>query len=183
MFKTLTPILLLIASIGIFFGYIDPQYKKIEDKRVKLAQYDEALGKSKDLTNRRIDLSNKYKSITDEDRTRLSKMLPNAVDNVRLILDIDSIAKRHGMKIRNTKINQDPSLEEKNNPLITDERTYGSIGLSFAVSSSYNEFINFLNDLEHSLRITDIVSLTLVPQKNGMYDFSIDLKTYWLKSK
>ncbi len=183
MSKTFIPILLIVASIGIFFGFIDPTYKQIEAKRTKLAQYDEALGKSKDLTNRRIDLSNKYKSITDEDRVRLSKMLPNAVDNVRLILDIDSIAKRHGMKIRNTRINQAASAEDKSNPLVVDERTFGSIGLSFSVSSSYNEFINFLNDLEHSLRITDIVSLTLVPQKIGMYDFSIDLKTYWLKQK
>ncbi|MDD5050404.1 MAG: type 4a pilus biogenesis protein PilO [Candidatus Pacebacteria bacterium] len=183
MFKTLTPIILLIASIGLFFGFIDPQYKQIQAKRAKLAQYDEALGKSKDLTNRRIELSEKYKSITDDDRVRLSKMLPNAVDNVRLILDIDSIAKLHGMKIRNTKIDQGPSLDEKNNPLIVDERKYGSIGLGFSVTSSYSNFINFLDDLEHSLRITDIVSLSLRPQKVGVYDFAIDLKTYWLKAK
>lgn len=183
MFKTLTPIILLIASIGLFFGFINPKYMEIQAKRAKLAQYDEALGKSKDLANRRIELSEKYKSITDEDRVRLSKLLPNAVDNVRLILDINSIAALHGMKIRNTKINQGPSPAEKNNPLIVDERKYASIGLSFAVTSSYNDFINFLNDLEHSLRITDIVGLTIRPQKIGVYDFSIDLQTYWLKAK
>ncbi|MDD5357102.1 MAG: type 4a pilus biogenesis protein PilO [Candidatus Pacebacteria bacterium] len=183
MFKTLTPIILLVASIGLFFGFIDPQYQGIVAKRVKLAQYDEALGKSKDLANRRIELSEKYKSITDEDRVRLSKMLPNAVDNVRLILDINSIANLHGMKIRNTKINQGPSAADKNNSVIVDERKYDSIGLGFTVTSSYNEFFNFLNDLEHSLRITDIVGLTIRPQKIGVYDFSIDLKTYWLKAK
>ncbi|MDD4989013.1 MAG: type 4a pilus biogenesis protein PilO [Candidatus Pacebacteria bacterium] len=181
MFKTLTPIILLVASVGLFFGFINPEYGKIQAKRVELAQYDEALGKSKDLTNRRIELSNKYKSITDEDRVRLSKLLPNAVDNVRLILDIDSIAKLHGMKIRNTRIDQGSSADQANNPAIVDERKYGSIGLGFSVTSSYNDFVNFLNDLEHSLRITDIVSLSLRPQKVGVYDFAIDLKTYWLK--
>ncbi len=181
--KTLTPIILLLASIAIFMFVIDPKYQEIQAKRTKLAQYEEALGKSKDLTNRRIELSAKYKAITDDDRVRLSKMLPNAVDNVRLILDINSIANRHGMTIRNTKIDQGPTLDEKNNPLIVDERKYGSIGLGFSVTSSYNDFINFLSDLEHSLRITDIVSLSLRTQKVGTYDFTVDLKTYWLKQK
>ncbi len=183
MLKTLTPIVLIIASLGLFFLVIDPTYKQIETKRAQLAKYDEALGKSKNLTDRRIELSKKYDAITDDDITRLGKMLPNAVDNIRLILDINSIAGLHGMKLRNTKVSEGPSTDEKNNPLIVDERKYGTVGLGFTVTSTYDDFLNFLDDLEHSLRIGDIVSLSLHPVKNGTYDFTIDLKTYWLKQK
>ena len=108
-------------------------------------------------------------------------MLPTAVDNIRLILDISTIAGLHGMKLKNIKISSGPSSDEKNNPLVVDERKYGTIGIGFSVTSSYNEFLNFLNDLEHNLRVTDIVSLNIRPNKMGIYDFTLDLKTYWMK--
>ena len=39
----ITPILLFIVSIGIFFGYTDPSYGKIVEKKKLQAEYVEAL--------------------------------------------------------------------------------------------------------------------------------------------
>ncbi len=182
MMKTLTPIILVLASIGLFFLVIDPQYNKINEKRTELAQYTEALGKSKRLRDIRDALDTKYKSISDNDLTRISKALPDSVDNVRLILDIDSIANRHGMKIQNIKLNDTSAPTTSQTPsLVGDERKYGTINLGFSVSSSYDNFVNFLNDLEHSLRIVDVTDLAIKPTKTGFYTFDVGLNTYWLK--
>src|SRR4051812_25574662 len=108
MMKFITPIVLILASVGIFFWFIDPQFKALDAKRAELAEYTEALSKSKRLRDIRDSLDTKYKSITDSDLSRISKALPDSVDNVRLILDIDSIANRHGMKIQNIKLNDAP---------------------------------------------------------------------------
>ena len=50
------------------------------------------------------------------------------------------------------------------------------------VTASYDNFIAFLKDLEKSLRLVDVVSLTFTaPESSPTYDFTIGLKTYWLK--
>ena len=148
-----------------------------------MAQYQDALNKSASLNKLRQDLTTKFNSISVEDKDRLDKMIPDSVDNIRLILDIDSIARVHGMRILGTKIIQGPSADERNNPTIVDTKPYSSMGLSFSVTSSYDNFLNFLNDLEHSLRIVDITGIQIQPQRTGVYSFSVNLKTYWLKPR
>lgn len=179
--KFLTPIILILASLGLFFWAIDPQFQAIGVKRTELAQYTEALGKSKRLRDIRDTLDTKYKSISDTDLDRINKALPDSVDNVRLILDIDSIAGRHGMKIQNIKLSDTPAAAPQTASVLANTSKYGTMSLGFSVDSSYDNFINFLNDLEHSLRIVDITSLSVKPEKTGVYGFDISLNTYWLK--
>ena len=62
-----------------------------------------------------------------------------------------------------------------------DEGAYESVILSFAVSGSYITFRSFLADLEQSLRLVDIVGLSFASNESGIYDFTVRIKTYWLK--
>ncbi len=183
MMKALTPIILLIAAVAIFFGFIDPEYKKIQAKSAEVAQYDDALTKSDELDKIRITLEKKYVAITDADSTRLEKLLPDSVDNVRLILDLDSIASAHGMKIKNIKFVDKVAGNQKPAAVAISDNPVGSITLSFSVTSSYANFLAFLKDLEQSLRIVDINSLALkTTDQVGVYDFDMAFRTYWLKN-
>jgi hypothetical protein len=184
----IVPLFLIIASVGIFYGYTDPNYRGENGSTpnvVKLMnerkQYLEALSKSDEFikeTNR-LTLINNSLSYTDLDR--LKKILPDHIDNVRLIIDIDNIASRHGLHIKGIKIDNDAGSAPSDATLGPDNKPYGSIMFSFNITAPYDRFRSFIKDLEESLRIADIVGVSFTATDSGDYDYGVKLKTYWIK--
>ena len=171
-------IFLILASIGLFFGYIDPTYTAIKDLRVEKADYDRALNNSKELQAERDKLLKKYNEMPRSDLDKLAKLLPDNIDNVRLIIDLDEMAKKYGMRIRNFKAD----ANERKDVIGKDATPYGILTLSFSTSASYNTFLAFIRDLEKSLRILDISAITFsAGETNPLYEYNVTVKTYWLK--
>ena len=97
----ITPIFLILASVGIFYGYTDPRYRgQVNDSKNVVSlmnerkQYLDALDKSAEF----IELTNKLTKINNEISSdgleRLKKLLPDHIHNVRLIIDIDEMASK-----------------------------------------------------------------------------------------
>jgi hypothetical protein len=58
----------------------------------------------------------------------------------------------------------------------------GSVELTFNVSASYEDFLALLADLEHSLRIVDIESISFDAATEGdINEYTITIRTYWLR--
>ena len=186
--KFLTPIILAVATLGLFFGFLSPQYEILNSKSADLAAKNAALDNSRMIGDVREALRNKYNAITPDDAAKLKKMVPDSVDNVRLILDLDSMASTHGMGIRNVKVGTAAASTAANAIAAAGKsdtgEPWGSIQISFSVSGTYQNFIAFLRDIETSLRIVDVVALgvsTSSSQQSGYYDYDITLRTYWLR--
>lgn len=177
--RYLLPTILIATAIGMFFLLIDPLYKEIGALQQQAASFDAALAKSKELQTVRDDLLSKYNAFSTTDLDRLSRMLPDNVDNVRLIMDINNIAARYNMSLKNTKINIID--EAKNGALGPNRKKYGTVQLEFSVAGPYSVFLAFLEDLEKSLRIVDVAGLTFSSASKDFYDYNVALQTYWLK--
>lgn len=187
--KNITAITLIIASIVIFFTLIQPTYGRIQNIRMEEKEYAEAL-KKVDILNQKIEEHQATISAFDPaDLEKLNKMLPDTVDNVRLVIDIDNVASNFGLLLKEFDI-VDPNEEEQSTASVpqfsseesASEEPYYSIDLSFNVTSSYANFISFIKALEKSLRIVDIVGISFEPAETGdIYDFRVTLRTYWLK--
>ncbi len=175
----LTSIILVVASLGLFFGYIDPTYSNIKQEiSEKKGEYSQALENSKDVKEERVRLMDEYKVIKKDDIDRLTKMLPDNIDNVRLLIDLDEIAKGHSMRIRDFRTD----TNEKSETIGQGVSPYGTLTLTFSTTATYNTFLAFLKDLERSLRILDVTMISFASSDtNEVYDYSITLKTYWLK--
>jgi len=172
---------LIIISVTAFLMYVNPNYEEVRILKAESKEFDEALVKSRELHRVRDGLLSKYNTFSSTDLKKLEKLLPDNVDNVRLILDLDGIASRHGLQVSNLSI----ATEEKDvSKVVTDSSSQvGKIGLSLKVNASYNDFKNFVRDLEQSLRIVDVKSLNFAP-KTGVdekIDFNLTINTYWLK--
>jgi len=195
MFKFIIPTILVVIAIGIFVIFANPIYSEVRTLRVEAAAYKEALGNSKALENERDKLTQKYNSIPTADLQKLRTMLPDSVDNIRLILEIEKIAMTYGMPLKDVKY----ETQEKNNqgegatPApqgVPDQagRSYGVWQLEFSVTGSYGNFLNFTRDLEKNLRIVDIVSIDFSSSLGAgvpFVDFSkynFVVNTYWLKN-
>lgn len=179
MIRLAIPIILIIVALGLFFGYIDPTYIQIKELRVEEKTYDEALNQSRELQEIRDALLSRYNTFSQQDLNRLEKLLPDHVDNVRLILDIDSIASNYNMRTRNVTVSE-VSSEDKN-IIGANQNAVDSVVLSFSVAATYENFIRFIKDLESSLRIVDFVGLSFSSTEGDAFNFNMSIRTYWLK--
>lgn len=184
----ITPVILIIISLGVFFTYTDPNYRgqnlssgqaSVLELGEKNDEYLKALNNVNEIKEKTKTLVEKKGNINTDYFEKLEKLLPDNIDNIKLVIDLNEIAKQHGLILKG--VNLDIASKSGSGQLGKDNNKYGTVGLSFSVSSTYDNFQNFLGDLERSLRLIDITDLSVSGSDAGVYDFSISLKTYWLK--
>lgn len=187
MSRIIVPILFFIVSVGLFFTYIDPAYKKMQEIQALDARLDSALTKSREFQEARDALLARYEAFNIDDINRLQVLLPDSIDNVSLTLGVDTIAKTH-----NIELSEFDFREEVVSSSVGGQGAVGSpyraVLLSFAATGSYADFVNFLRDLEKSLRIVDThriaVSASRTDARNApddSYFYEVTLKSYWLQ--
>ncbi len=189
------PTILIGISIALFLTFTNPLYKDTTSLRVELASYDEALNNSKILENERDKLTQKYNAIGGENLNKLQKLLPESVDNIRLILEIEKLALPYGMSLKDVKYDTNNDDDVAVNPGIIQgeviaqnlHKDYGVWNLEFSTEGSYNNFTNFVKDIESNLRIVDIVSVSFSSNSrlgslSDVYKYNFRIKTYWLKN-
>lgn len=200
MFRFILPTIIIAIALAGFFTFTQPIYRDISASKLEAASYNEALSNSKALETERDKLTKKYNTISSENMSKLTKMLPENVDNIRLILEIEKIAAPYGMVLKDVKYDTS-SAEEK--PAAggqqalqpaASRKDYGTWELQFSTTGTYNNFLNFLKSLEKNLRIVDIVSIkfsSVANQGTGgqisaggtqQYKYDFKIKTYWLKN-
>ncbi len=179
--RFIAPIALILIAGILFFTFISPTMARIDIVKADLTQYDEALSKSRELQGLRDSLLSKYNTFSQTDLDDLKKIVPDHVDNVRLIIEIDNIASQYGMTVRDALVATDST---------TDETIFESAGrqqkdvtLSFSVVAPYQDFLAFLSDLEQSLRIVDIEGIEFKASQADLNEYFVDVKTYWLSSE
>lgn len=178
--KIIVPILLVGAAIGIFFGYTDSHYRETLAKKDKADQIQQAKQNAYALNQQRQKLTEMRNKISEADINKISKMLPDSVENVGLIIEINNVSKKNGMgDIKNPQINQGASSKGSVKGL--DSSKYGSLSMSFNVMGTYDQFLTFIQDLETYVRLVDITGLSFASTKDGRYSYNLTIQTYWLK--
>lgn len=184
----ITPIILIIISLGTFFVYVDPNYrgKSLNDGKKSVLsllaedlKYQEALKDAAEIRSKREALMTKKGAIDPNNLLRLEKLLPDNIDNIKLVIDMNRIAQNRALALKGVKL--DIITNTDSGRLGQDNSKYGTVGLSFSVSTTYENFLNFLADLEKSLRLVEVTDLVVTSNDTGIYDFSVSLKTFWLK--
>jgi Tfp pilus assembly protein PilO len=180
--KQYSAIIYIFIAVGIFFTFIDPMYNDVQALLDEKAENEELIEKANELRRKRQELTNKYNNISEEDRDKLLKVLPETVDNVRLILDVDNIAGKYGIVLRGINISGDINEEDNSRVVDRTSKKYGTISVDFSFSTTYETMKRFIDDLENSLRIVDIRELSVsASETSDIYNYSISLDTYWLR--
>ncbi len=194
--KLIFPISFILISGLLFFAVVNPLYGNVRVLRSDVTTYNTALDHSKELETTRDSLVDTYKNITEGDKDRLLHFLPNTVNNIRFILEIEQIANLHSMPIKNIKFDpgraniQVPAtgtVIASNDPSLS--KPYGVFPIEFTTEGNYETFALFLKDMEHNLRLVDVksVSFSVPPTQAGVgvdpniYTYTLKVETYWLK--
>ena len=198
----------LLIAAGVFFLYTQPTYDNVKAIQLQIDQYNQVLDKATELKQLRQSLLTRFNEFKPDDLDRLQKLLPDHVDNIRLIMDLDNLAGDFGMTLQNVSISNAPSASASTDQTAisavgASEQKYDSLTMGFTTSSTYADFVRFLEKLESSLRIVDLTSLSIsrngssaaaaAPQSKTKtslssataneptYTFKITIKTYWLR--
>lgn len=185
--RFLLPLFLVGVGIGGFILITKPIYSEIEELRIEGDAYEQALQNSANLQKERDRLTTKLNSFNPDDMMRLEKMLPDTVDNIKLILEIQEQASNQGIIVKNVQFEPKQFLEEEKQTATTTPATSGSISntpaqpvkrtatsasdnpnfetfeLQFSVEGAYEDFVAFMQLMERSLRLIDIKSITFTP--------------------
>lgn len=196
------PLLALLISGTVFFLVIQPWYGDVTQLRSDVAAYSTALDNSAYLQKTQSTLLDQYKNVQPDDKARLENFLPNTVDNIQFILQVEQLANLYSMPIKNIKFDtpkadsSDPASSTNGSILVAGGPTanlpYGTFTLEFETQGTYAQFNSFLKDLEHNLRLVDVKSLSFIvppPVKGApvagmdpnVYNFTLKVDTYWLK--
>ncbi len=189
-------------------GVISPIYANIQDLTLQAESYNEALSNSKRLQVRRDELTQTYNQFSQDSVKALEVMIPNSVDNIGLIQEIQRMALRLGIVIKN--VNFDPNqvqledgefeegaentavVQQQNQNLprrgaVEENGLYDTFLLEFTIEGSYQDFVAFLQELEMNLRIVDISNINFTATSldsqgsvSDVYDYTFTTKTYRL---
>ena len=196
--RFIVPLLLIGLSIAGFFILVSPKYEEVVALKAQVSAYDKALSNSKSLEDERDKLVKKSNDISKVNKEKIHKMLPDSIDNIRLILEIEELASVYGMSLKDVRYEDEKKAEEGKPEIVQAgaidpyaNEDYGIWDLEFTTAGSYSNFINFTKDIEKNLRLVDISSVKFssitsssskssTPTDNYTYTFKI--KTYWLKN-
>jgi len=188
----IAPLVIIVLAIAAFFGYIRPTWDgDIAATRQQITDYNNALDAAARFKEKEAALEAERDKLPPDQLARLDAFLPDSVDNIQLILDLNALASRSGLTLSNFTTSNVPNANSgpgSANP--TPEGGDGAIGaqanpvdsltISFTGQGTYNAFRTFLAGIEQSLRPLDLSTLVVANSDTGVYSYQITLKFYWL---
>lgn len=207
--RFLLPIIFIGVAIAVFLGVTNPTYLDIKELTLQAESYNEALANSKRLQARRDELTQTYNGFSRTSVDALEIMVPNSVDNIGLIQEIQRMALELGIVVKNVNFDptqvepEDGEVEEgveetaetptqsaQNIPrrgAVESNGLYDTFLLEFTIEGSYDDFVAFLEELELNLRIVDISNINFTASSldqqgkfSDVYDYTFTTKTYRL---
>lgn len=183
MSRLFSAILVLIA-IGLFFGYTQPTFNgAVAMHKQKIQDYDSALLAADRFKMKEQQLAAERAAMPAEQVDRLNVLLPDGVDNVQLILDLNALANNSGMRLGDFDITlpTETGAVSQNSFALASENPVDSIDLTMTGTGSYVAFRTFLAGLENSLRPLDLINLELTNSPTGVYSYGMTVRLYWLR--
>ncbi|HEY1041986.1 MAG TPA: hypothetical protein VGE48_01005 [Candidatus Paceibacterota bacterium] len=185
----LLPLFFIVLAIGIFLAYVQPTFSgSVAVLQDEIESLDSALMAARQFKEKELALTQERNTLSADQLARLEAFLPDNVDNVQLIVDLNSLAARSGVTLSDfdieggetTGTSTQPMMDSGAIPLDASDTTE-SLELSVSATGSYGAFRTFLAGVEQSLRPLDIVELSVDDSNTGVYTYDITFRLYWLR--
>ena len=176
------PLIALTVAIGIFFAYVSPTWSgTIAVTKSSIASDDKALAAASEYATQQNELADARNNIDTTDMARLTTLLPDSVDNVVLILDLNALAARSGLQLSNIDVMRSENPLNTGVLPVAGVSPVGSIDLSLSAVGTYDAFRAFLTGVERSARLLDVSDLVVRGSDTGSYVYKMTLRLYWLR--
>lgn len=180
------PAVALLIAVGIFFVYVNPTWTgSIRTARATIKNSDQAIAAAEQYTARQNQLAAERDAIDPAQLAALSTFLPDSVDNVQLIIDLNALAARSGLSVADIDVVADAfgesSAESDTGAIGTDSSPVNSVDLSLSASGTFAALQTFLKGIEKSARLLDVQDLVVQGSETGIYNYQMTMHLYWLR--
>lgn len=175
------PLGYLLLSLSIGYVFVCSPWAEVSSLNDTKKQYGEFLDTISQIESKKAELQSQFNQISEEDKRDINTVLPNSFDYVKLVSEIDNVAKNYGIVIDKITVNPLDSSVGDSVANAGSPKPYRSAVLGFSFGSDYEEAMTFIDELERSMRILDIRSMKVEESKEFGYFFSMQFETYWLK--
>lgn len=168
----------VVVAILLYFLGIRPLMEKTSLLRTEKAQKEAFLIQAKQIEETEKRLLQKAEAISTEQKALLDTVLPKRVEILKRALDLDTLADNNRLILQGTVVPGEITIK----PGTEGSTGYERFTITFNLLGTYDSFKNFLNDISKSRVITDIDTLSLIPDQNApsIFSYQIKLITYWL---
>lgn len=184
--RRILPLFALLFAVGIFFAYVHPTWSvSIAATKAAIASDNEALDAASAYTARENALLTARNAIDPANLAKLEVFLPDSVDNVGLILDLNALAARSGLSISNIDVSNPAPVSNTATAATASQgastNVTGSIDLSLSAVGTYSALQTFLAGVEKSERLLDVRDIIVKGSDTGVYIYQMKLRLYWLR--
>ena len=171
--------LFFAGAVAVIIIGVRPIWQEIQTLSDEKAVFSATVDRINELRGIRDGLIQTYNSISQTNIRRVKKMLPDTLNSGLILVELSNLASQSGLLLKSTDVS---TAAGRAGAPITRSATerYAEIQLKLVVSGPYERFRSFLQNLEKSLRIVDVTSLsfTSAGQSGSSIDFTIEAKSY-----
>jgi len=181
------PTLSLVLAAGILFGYAGPAWSgSIAETKAAIALDDQALAAAKEYAAQQNSLASARSAIDPAHLDRLETFLPDSVDNVGLILDLNALAARSGLSLSDVDVitsdtDTAAAAQRGSLPGSSVPDPVGSVNISLTAVGTFNALQTFMAGVERSTRLLDFQDVVVKGSNTGVYTYQMTLRLYWLR--
>jgi hypothetical protein len=186
MMRTLTPVLSLLIAVLLFFFFTQPAFTEVSALQAEIDEYQDAAESYVEFSKILEEKLNVKQNRAAIESERLDRLVPDAIDDTRLLVDLEAMAESHNMLFGNI------AVEGGDAELLSSKETEGgefvetgsgelsATDISFDVIGTYEQFKDFLRDIEQSLTVLEVVGITFSATDGDFQQFSVTVRTYAL---
>jgi hypothetical protein len=181
MFRTLTPIFSIVIAVAVFFFFAQPMFSEIKVVQDETNEYRIAVEKASEFNQLLQSLISKRNAFSARERERLEALVPDNIDEVKLLVDLEGIAKSHGMLLGNIMVSEltpATATADDEGSRIDSRESFSSVDISFDVIGNYEQLRSVLTDIERSLVLMEIVNITFESSSFDLQQYSITVRAY-----
>lgn len=203
MTKPFFSFIIIVISLGFAFFYVRPEYSLVQERSADLATL-AVTSKSSSMIKTLINETEKnLNSVNSADLARFDIFLPETIDPIRFANNLQHIGITNGLVLENIKVeeparNTQDGAGTQSSPVVQSqgaalEKKYATTKANFTFTTTYEKFHIFLNDIEKSLGLINITTLSFQPVVEApdpkkikivgpqIYQFTVAVETYSLK--
>lgn len=174
----------IILAALIYPFFVTPLWDEVSVRLNDKKQIESAQASVDNFIERRNELVKIVETIPQEDINRLARVLPESINPLTTIVDIENLARVNGFILKGSvgvegkKESAAPVVAEAG--AVAPKQPYETTVFTLNVVGPYTALKPFLEDLAQSLTLFDISSLSFSTSETGVYDFTIHIRTYSL---
>jgi hypothetical protein len=161
-YSSIAQFALLVISFGIFFTYTQPVIGEIKTIQDETFAYTDAVNKASEFNAKLSDLVSRMNSFRTSDVESLETYLPDEVDELTVLSDIETVARKNDVRIVSmaaSKVDEAASEGEVNfEGEIIELPKISSRDFEVSLSAPYENIKQMLRDLEQNKYLLEVVA-------------------------